>query len=76
MQFQDKVYVITGMNSGIGKACATLLLDKEATENILPIRQIDEPEDIAKVVLFLLSDISDYINRETIFTDGGFKISK
>lgn len=31
MKFQDEVYVITGTNSGIGKACATLLLDKEAT---------------------------------------------
>ncbi len=49
---------------------------RKSSENIIPVGRIAEPEDIAKVVLFLLSDMSDYINGETIFADGGFKISK
>ncbi len=46
------------------------------SESIIPVGKIAKPEDIANVVLFLLSDMSDYINGETIFVDGGFKISK
>jgi NAD(P)-dependent dehydrogenase (short-subunit alcohol dehydrogenase family) len=49
---------------------------KKYSESIIPLGKIAQPEDIAKVVLFLLSDMSDYINGETIFADGGFKISK
>ncbi|PKM95152.1 MAG: hypothetical protein CVU84_07465 [Firmicutes bacterium HGW-Firmicutes-1] len=49
---------------------------KKFSESIIPVGKIAQPEDIAKVVLFLLSDMADYINGETIFADGGFKISK
>lgn len=46
------------------------------SESIIPVGKVAQPEDIAKVVLFLLSDMADYINGETIFVDGGFKIFK
>lgn len=49
---------------------------RKSSEDIIPVGRIAEPKDIAKVVLFLLSDMSDYINGETIFTDGGFRIAK
>lgn len=49
---------------------------RRASESIIPVGRIAEPADIAKVVLFLLSDLSDYINGETIFADGGYKIAK
>ena len=46
------------------------------SEGKIPVGKIAAPMDIAKVVMFLLSDMADYINGETIFVDGGFKISK
>jgi NAD(P)-dependent dehydrogenase (short-subunit alcohol dehydrogenase family) len=49
---------------------------REFSESIIPVGKIANPQDIANVVLFLLSDLSNYINGETIFVDGGFKILK
>jgi 3-oxoacyl-[acyl-carrier protein] reductase len=37
----------------------------------MPIRRIGYPEDIAKVVLFLSSNLSDYVCGEVIVADGG-----
>jgi len=45
-------------------------------EKKIPVSKIATPTDIAKVVLFLLSDMADYVNGETIFVDGGYAISK
>ena len=50
--------------------------ERAFSESIIPVGKIASSNDIAKVVLFLLSDMSDYINGETIFVDGGFKILK
>lgn len=49
---------------------------RKSSESLIPVGKIAEPKDIANVVLFLLSDKADYINGETIFTDGGFMILK
>ena len=37
----------------------------------MPIRRIGYPEDIAKIILFLCSDLSSFINGEIIVADGG-----
>ena len=37
----------------------------------MPIRRIGYPQDIAKIILFLCSDLSGYINGEIIVADGG-----
>jgi NAD(P)-dependent dehydrogenase (short-subunit alcohol dehydrogenase family) len=39
--------------------------------NTLPIGRIAEPDDIAKVVLFAVSDMAEYMTGSTIFVDGG-----
>ena len=49
---------------------------KKMSENIIPNGKIAMPEDISKVIIFLLSDSSDYMNGETIFVDGGYGILK
>ncbi len=49
---------------------------KANSEKIIPVGRIATPDDIADTVLFLISNMSDYITGETIFVDGGFKIWK
>ena len=49
---------------------------KEQSEKLIPSGRIADPNEIANVVLFLLSDLSTYINGETIFVDGGYSIFK
>lgn len=49
---------------------------RKFSEALIPVGRIAKPRDIAKVVMFLLSDMADYINGETIYVDGGFKIAK
>jgi NAD(P)-dependent dehydrogenase (short-subunit alcohol dehydrogenase family) len=37
----------------------------------LPLRRIGEPDDIAKVALFLVSDAADWITGQVLVVDGG-----
>jgi len=38
---------------------------------LIPYKRIGEPEDIARVAVWLASDQADYINGEGLFVDGG-----
>lgn len=44
----------------------------EEFEQAIPSRRTGEPEDIAGVALFLASDLSSYVNGESIVVDGGY----
>jgi glucose 1-dehydrogenase len=41
---------------------------------LIPYGRIGEPEDIAKVAVWLASDDSDYVHGQTIFVDGGMTL--
>ncbi len=54
--------VDTEMTSGI---------DKQAIANEIPLRKTGSPEEVAGVILFLCSDLSEYITGQVIVVDGG-----
>jgi glucose 1-dehydrogenase len=41
---------------------------------LIPYNRLGEPEDIARVALWLASDESDYVHGTTIFVDGGMTL--
>lgn len=53
----------------------TTLEDPEVMKIILPLipfGRVGKPEDIAAVAVFLASEESEYVNGQTIFSDGGW----
>lgn len=44
---------------------------KEAITGQIPLKKIGAPEDIANAVLFLASDMANYITGQTLVVDGG-----
>ena len=40
----------------------------------IPLRRAGKPEDVAKVALFLASNLSEYVNGASIIVDGGFTL--
>ncbi|MGD0856839.1 MAG: SDR family NAD(P)-dependent oxidoreductase, partial [Dehalococcoidia bacterium] len=42
---------------------------------LVPLRRIAEPDDIASVILFLASDLASYVNGATIYVDGGVTLT-
>jgi 3-oxoacyl-[acyl-carrier protein] reductase len=51
--------------------------DESVKKNIfsrIPLRRAGTPTDVAKVALFLASELSSYVNGESIIVDGGFTI--
>lgn len=41
---------------------------------LIPYKRIGEPEDIARVALFLVSDMADYMVGSTVYVDGGMTL--
>lgn len=46
----------------------------DAMLELIPSGRVGDPEDIGRVVAFLASDASDYINGQTLFVDGGMTL--
>ncbi|MBR2295319.1 MAG: SDR family oxidoreductase [Clostridiales bacterium] len=65
-------FIYTGMTAGSFSNEEV----KRSSEALIPSGRIGKPEDISKVVLFLLSDLSDYMTGTNIFADGGYHIEK
>ena len=54
-------------------AWATAQAEKELL-TLIPYQRVGEPDDIARVAVWLASDYSDYITGTTIFVDGGMTL--
>jgi len=44
---------------------------RQRTRDVIPLGRRGEPEDVAGAVLYLLSDLADYVSGQTIAIDGG-----
>jgi glucose 1-dehydrogenase len=47
---------------------------KKELLKLIPYKRIGQPEDIAKVAVWLASNESDYITGTTIYVDGGMTL--
>jgi len=41
---------------------------------LVPYKRIGEPQDIAQAVVWLVSDLADYVTGATLFVDGGMTL--
>ena len=74
MEYAKKNLNINCISPGFIKTAMTAKIDEKFKETIIskiPSGRLGEPEDIANAVLFLASNLSDYINGETIHVNGG-----
>ncbi len=58
-------FIKTEMLSGLNEAMREKELER------IPLRRFGEPEEVAKVIKFLISDLADYITGQTFIVDGG-----
>jgi 3-oxoacyl-[acyl-carrier protein] reductase len=58
-------YIKTAMTDKLSEEARRKMLE------IIPLKRLGEPSDVAGVVLFLASGLSDYITGKVIVVDGG-----
>ncbi len=74
IEYAKKNININCISPGFIKTAMTDKIDEKFKEVIIskiPSARLGEPKDIANAVLFLASDLSDYINGETLHVNGG-----
>jgi len=74
IEYAKKNININCISPGFIKTVMTDKIDekfKEAIISKIPSARLGEPDDIANAVLFLTSDLSNYINGETLHVNGG-----
>jgi NAD(P)-dependent dehydrogenase (short-subunit alcohol dehydrogenase family) len=68
---------VNGIAPGLIRTPGVGAMDDSSTENInhiterVPLRRLGEPDDIAKVALFLASDAASYMTGSVVVVDGG-----
>ncbi|MFH1783914.1 MAG: 3-oxoacyl-[acyl-carrier-protein] reductase [bacterium] len=65
---------VNAIAPGFIKTKMTEILSEEVKENLLrqiPLNKLGDPEDVAKAVVFLVSDEASYITGQVITVDGG-----
>ena len=84
-----KTAVVTGAARGIGRATAIRLAEAGAAVAVVDINaeleryaqrdvalgRVGQPEDIADVIVFLLSDAARFMTGEVIIVDGGASLA-
>jgi len=63
------------MNSSLSSGRLTKKQMKEFFEAHVPLRRMGDPDDVAKVVLFLASSAADYVTGSLILVDGGLLLT-
>lgn len=53
------------------RLAGALLTDEEATARMHPLERVGEPEDVARLIVFLSSDASSWMTGATVPVDGG-----
>jgi len=74
IEYAKKNININCVSPGFISTAMTDQIDEKHKEAIIakiPSNRLGKPEDIANAVIFLGSDVSDYINGETIHVNGG-----
>jgi len=61
--------IVTDMSSRVRKRAGEELLKQ------IPLGKFGDPKDVASVVLFLASDLSDYVTGQALAVDGGMSVS-
>ena len=78
IEYAKKNININCISPGFIKTVMTDKIDDKFKDMIttkIPSERLGEPEDVANAVLFLASDLSNYINGETIHVNGGLYMS-